>query len=76
MFLIKKELLFTGLQERKYNLTKNRADLQYLVQEVGAMAGQTSTVIHYSWDVPVERQRSHLAWMLKTTHLKTVLLNI
>lgn len=28
--------------------------MEYLVQEVGAMAGQSSTVIHYSWNVPAE----------------------
>lgn len=53
--------------------------VQYLVQEVGAMAGQRSTVIHYSRDVPAERRKddsnytSHsiLYWRRSFNHHRT-----
>lgn len=52
---------------KAYDVGRNCGALQYLVQEVGAMAGQSSAVIHYSWDVPVGEGRSHSAWTLQTT---------
>lgn len=45
--------------------------VQYLVQEVGAMAGQRSTVIHYSRDVPAERRKDDSNY---TSHTITGLL--
>lgn len=30
------------------------AVFQYLMQQEGAMAGQSTAVIHHSWDVPEE----------------------
>lgn len=60
---------FLDCKKEKNDIGRNCGDLQYLVQEVGAMAGQSSTVIHDSWDVSVEGGRSHSAWTLQTTHL-------
>lgn len=49
---IKHSLIYPqGSQETR----RCKKKVKYLVQEVSAMAGQSSTVIHYSWDVPVER---------------------
>lgn len=36
-----------------------------LVQEVGAMAGQPSTVIHYSWYVPGRRKSQYFIRLIE-----------
>lgn len=54
------KLFVSSLSNKEVNATlagwRRGWDVQYLVQEVSAMAGQSSTVIHYSWDVPAEHR--------------------